>query len=62
VGYLPTEAGFDQGAYESWRSEWSWTNRGTGERLTERAATLLDQVAASKMPLLVAQQKGAVPS
>lgn len=35
VGYVPTQAAFAQGAYESWAARSAWTAPGTGEAMVE---------------------------
>lgn len=60
AGYIPTSTAFDQGGYETWRGDWSWTNRGTGERLATLAASLLDDLANNSSAEPIAAGKGAV--
>lgn len=58
-GYIPTAKAFDEGGYETWRGDWSWTNRGTGERLASLATTLLDATFAN-IPADDGPGKGAI--
>ena len=60
AGYIPTAGAFDEGGYETWRGDWSWTNRGTGERLASLAASLLDEMFTSTLAEATASRKGAV--
>lgn len=59
AGYIPTQKAFNQGGYETWRGDWSWTDRGTGERLIALAGSLLDQLSTGLPAKTTASAKGA---
>ncbi len=59
AGYIPTDKAFDQGGYETWRGDWSWTNRGTGERMAGLAASMLETSWASMPATSDRSEKGA---
>ena len=44
IGYVPTEEAFQQGGYETWRSESSWTAPGTGEAMMEAVLARLQDM------------------
>jgi neutral ceramidase len=45
VGYLPSQAAFSQGAYETWAARSAWPAPGTGEAMVETVLSRLPSVA-----------------
>ena len=44
IGYIPDQAGFDRGGYQTWTGLHSFLERGTGELIVDEAVGLLERL------------------